>query len=131
MELILPTKISVKPSDIHGLGVFANEKISKGEVIEETALLELPIQKGERSTLLMNHRYVWPKGAEWYCHVVALGCGSLYNHSNTPNADWNNNLENNSFLFTALEDIEPGEEIFVYYGDETFWADGRSNIEIK
>lgn len=131
MELIIPTKITVKPSELHGLGVFALRKIKKGEIIEETPLLQLPIEPGERSTLLMNHRYVWPKGSEWECHVVALGYGALYNHSNTPNADWENNFENKTFIFTALKDINPGEEILLYYGDESFWADGRSDIEIK
>ena len=131
MELILPTKITVKSSDIHGLGVFATKKIKKGEIIEECPLMVLPIEPGQTSGLFMNHRFAWPKGIGWYQHVVAMGYASYYNHSDTPNADWENSMENGTFYFRALTDIKPGEEIFVWYGDDNYWSDGRSDIEIK
>jgi SET domain-containing protein len=131
MELILPTKIIVKSSETHGLGVFAKENIKKGEIIEECPFLKLPIEMGQRSTLLMNHRFAWPKGSGPFEHVVAMGYASYYNHSNEPNADWDNNFDNETFLFTALKDIKKGEEIFVWYGDDNYWSDGRSDIEIK
>ena len=63
--------------------------------------------------------------------VVALGYGSIYNHSNEPNAYWMSLNDRRTFLFIANRDIEPGEEIFTYYGDVNYWNDGRSNIEIK
>lgn len=131
MEIIVPTKIIIKSSDIHGLGVFATKRIKKGELIEESPYLILPIPTGERSSLLMNYRFAWPKGIGWRDHVVGLGYASYYNHSNDPNADWNSDLDTNTFKFTALRDIKPGEEIFVWYGDENYWDDGRADIELK
>lgn len=131
MELILPTKITVKSSDIHGLGIFAKENIMKGEIIEECPFLFLPIEYGTKSALLMYYRFAWPKGSGPFQHVVAMGYASYYNHSDKPNADWENNFENNTFIFRAIEDIKAGEEIFVWYGDENYWFDGRSDIEIK
>jgi hypothetical protein len=35
------------------------------------------------------------------------------------------------FEFFSLRDIEPNEEIFVYYGGQSYWEDGRTSIEIK
>jgi SET domain-containing protein len=60
-----------------------------------------------------------------------LGYGAIYNHSNTPNAYWFSEIEKRTFKFATIRDIEPEEEIFVYYGDENYWADGRFNVEIK
>lgn len=131
MELILPTKITLKSSDIHGLGIFATKKIKKGEVIEESPFMRLPIEPGESSPLFSNYRFAWPKGEGWHSHVVGMGYASYYNHSDNPNAEWNNNLENMTFMFTALTDIKPGEEIFVYYGPETYWFDGQTKVEGK
>lgn len=131
MEINVPTKIILKSSDIHGLGIFATKRIKKGELIEECPILPLPIEPGERSSLLMNHRFAWPKGIGWREHVIAMGYASYYNHSNDPNADWDSDVENGTFKFTALKDIKVGEEIFVWYGDENYWDDGRADIEIK
>ncbi len=60
------------------------------------------------------------QGAEGYvftwgdgCTALALGYGSLYNHSFAPNAT---TLENSDELvITALRDIAVGEEIFINY----------------
>ena len=126
----MPTKIYVDKSPIHGWGVFAKDKILKEEVIEECPIVELPIQKGESTSLLIDYRFNFPCG-EWEHQVVALGYGSIYNHSNEPNAYWMSLNDRRTFLFIANRDIEPGEEIFTYYGDVNYWNDGRSNIEIK
>jgi len=92
-----PNKIYVGKSPIHGLGVFASEKILTGELIEECPILSLP---------------------------------SLYNHSESPNAYWFSNYEKRTFSFVSSRDIEPGEEIFVWYGDVNYWNDGRNHISV-
>jgi SET domain-containing protein len=127
----LPTKIYVDNSPVHGLGVFAKEKINEGELIEECTILTLPIQKGEDSNLFIDYRFNFPSGLEWEEQVVALGFGSLYNHSESPNAHWYSNNEKRTFCFVALRDIEVGEEIFTFYGDESYWNDGRTYIDVK
>jgi SET domain-containing protein len=124
-------KIEFKISPVHGLGVFAIEKILKGEVIEKCSVLSLPIAKGDVTPLLIDYRFNWPSGSEWEEQVIALGYASLYNHSSTPNAYWYSVYEERVFLFIASNDIEVGEEIFIYYGDENYWNDGRNRIEVK
>ena len=130
VTILPPKKIYVKKSPIHGLGVFAGEKITKEEIIEECPILTLPINKGESSGLLLDYRFNWPQGTEWEEQVVGLGFASLYNHSESPNAYWISNYEKRTFNFIASRDIQVGEEIFVWYGDMSYWNDGRSSIEI-
>ncbi len=127
----MPTKIYVDKSPVHGWGVFAKEKILAEEIIEECPILTLPITKGENSGLLLDYRFNFPSGLDWNEQVVAFGYGSIYNHSNDYNAYWYSINDKRTFVFVAKRDIEPGEEIFTYYGDEAYWNDGRTHTEVK
>jgi SET domain-containing protein len=126
-----PTKIYVDKSPIHGWGVFASQDIETGEIIEEVPLLELPINKDEVTSLLIDYRFNWPQGVEWDKQVVGLGFGSLYNHSNDANAYWVSDLEKKTFKFISNKKISSGDEIFIWYGDVNYWNDGRSETKIK
>ena len=130
MEIIPPQKIVVRRSPVHGLGVFCRLPISKGEVIEECPIFKLPIEKGESTPLLIDYRFNWPQGTEWEEQVLSWGYGSLYNHSESPNAYWVSDLDRRTFKFISNRDIFPGEEIFVWYGDMNYWNDGRTHTEV-
>ena len=132
MKIYPPRKIYIGKSTIHGYGVFANELIREGEIIEETPIYDLKIAKAQPSSLMNDYRFNWPQGsgANWDKQVLAWGYGSLYNHSDNYNAVWNSNLENEAFRFIAIKDIQPDEEIFVYYGGVTYWEDGRTNTNV-
>ena len=128
--MIYSPKIYADKSPVHGWGVFAKELIKEGEVFEECPTLTLPIKKGESTPLLIDYRFNWPQGTEWDEQVIAFGFGSLYNHSENANAYWSSNLENKTFLFIANRDIQPNEEIFIWYGDVNYWNDGRLHTEV-
>ena len=130
MELKVASKITVKESPGKGLGCFATKKIFAGEVIEECHLLKLPIEPGEPSSLFNDYRFNYPQGRELEELVLPLGYGCIYNHSNNNNAIWQNHPYYRAFQFVAIRDIEPGEEICTYYGDGSYWDDGRTHIEI-
>lgn len=130
MIIYPPTKLYIKESNIHGYGVFVKEKILQNELIEVVPLLDLNIPKGEVSGCLLDYRFNWPQGTDPDLQVVGWGYASLYNHSETPNAYWKSNLENFTFEFYALKDIDIDEEILVYYGDVNYWQDGRDHIKI-
>ena len=49
--------------------------------------------------------------------ALALGYGSLYNHSYRPNARYDD-IGQLTKIFTALRDIPPGEEITVNYNGD-------------
>lgn len=126
-----PTKIYIAKSPVHGLGVFAAEDIEVGEVFEECPIYDLQIPKGDSSPVLNDYRFNWPQGDIWDKQVVAWGYGSLYNHRNEANANWRSNLEKETFEFYATKKINKDEEIFVWYGGEGYWNDGRNYIEVK
>jgi hypothetical protein len=132
MKILPPNKVYVAKSSVHGFGVFANEFIKEGEIIEETPLLDLKIKKGESTSLMVDYRFNWPQGAggNWTKQVLPWGYGCIYNHSNEPNAHWRSNLERETFEFVANRDIQIDEEIFTYYGGVEYWNDGRANTNV-
>jgi len=96
-----------------GRGVFARRPIRKGEVIETCPVLVLTDAEyadGLARTALANYCFAWGKGKV----ALALGFGSLYNHSYRPNARYLD-VGPRTKEFTALRDIAPGEEITVNY----------------
>lgn len=126
-----PSKIYIDKSPIHGWGVFAKEFINTDEIIEICPIITLPIIKGESTSLLIDYRFNFPSGTpEWSEQVIALGYGSIYNHSDNPNANWYSNNIGRTFQFFAIKPIQPGDEILVYYGDENYWNDGRGNTSV-
>ena len=128
--MIYNPKIFIDKSPVHGWGVFAKELIKKDEIFEECPVLTLPINKGEVTSLLIDYRFNWPQGVEWEEQVFPLGYGGLYNHSENANAYWVSNLENKTFQFIANRNIQHNEEIFVWYGDISYWNDGRNNTNV-
>ena len=126
-----PRKVYLDDSPIHGLGVFAMDKIVQGEVIEEAPFLVLPINKGESSPLFIDYRFNFPSGHDWTHQVLVMSYGGYYNHSDESNAYWITDNKKETFIFIASRDILPGEEIFTYYGDSNYWNDGRKNIQVK
>jgi len=96
-------------------GVFANNKISKGDIIEVCpALIEKTDNLGHTNKL-SDYHFQYDKENS----LIGLGYCSMYNHSDSPNAEWIV-LDKNTLKIKALEDIEVGEEIFVSYGDD-YW----------
>jgi uncharacterized protein len=61
-------------------------------------------------TRLSNYCFAWGRDQV----ALALGYGSIYNHSYSPNARYDD-VGPQTKVFTALRDIEPGEEITVNY----------------
>ena len=115
----VPTKIEIKESPNKGLGVFAKEKIFKGEIIEISPLIKLNTPPA--SDVLDDYRFGYPRKGKNHIYVVALGYGSLFNHSDQNNADWKDGKPM-TFEFFALRDIEPGEEIYIKYGGPEYFS---------
>lgn len=125
--MIYNPRVYIDKSPVHGWGVFAACDINEGDVIEECPVIKLPIEKGEGSSLLIDYRFNWPQGIEWEEQVFSFGFGGLYNHSNDANAYWISNESRKTFIFKASKNIRKNSEIFVYYGDENYWNDGRTH----
>ena len=118
LKLTPPTKIEIRNTETMGLGVFAHTMIRIGEVLEDTPLVYLPIGQ-DGPDLLPDYRFSYPAREDnWEYMCMACGFGSIYNHSNNPNVIWNAHPTiANAFRFTALRDIQVGEQCFIYYGN--------------
>ena len=69
------------------------------------------------SELWAEPRSAKPSPLPGRTNCLALGFGSLYNHSYRPNARYDD-VGPQAKSFTALRDIAPGEEITVNYNGE-------------
>jgi SET domain-containing protein len=108
--------IEVKRVKGKGRGVFALRSIRDGELIERVPVVVLKtndVKDSEGWTGLAAYCFHWTKGTL----ALALGYGSLYNHSYRPNARYDD-LEGQIKEFIAIRNIEPGEEITVNYNGE-------------
>ncbi len=121
--------IYVKQIPGKGRGVFASRPIGKGAIIEQVPVVLVPAQEiytDKISTTLADYVFNWGNGEV----AIALGYGSLYNHSYRPNAAYAAKGRQ-SQIYSALRDIEADEEITVNYNgspkDRTkLWFDAVS-----
>lgn len=115
-------KLYIGESSVEGAGrgVFTTAPIKEGEVIENCPILIFDTEDDKHitKTLLANYIFDYTGRAS----MLALGFGSLYNHSVTPNAKYEL-LEyeglsefHNELSITAIKPIGKDEEIFINYG---------------
>lgn len=96
-----------------GRGVFAGRAFRKGEVIEVCPVIRVGASDGAVSGGLAHYVFKW--GAGGLELAVALGYGSLYNHSPDPNARFTPRTTRDDVVFRAARDIAAGEQIFIDY----------------
>lgn len=113
-QIFLPKKICISQSKVpnSGRGVFASQDIKKGEIIEIAPILVLVYSD------IVDTK--WNKLFEYYFWMddyvaLALGYGSLYNHSNEANCKYELNRKAQTITFTATENIKKDEEIYFNY----------------
>ncbi|QDU62233.1 SET domain protein [Planctomycetes bacterium Pan216] len=110
-ELIEVRKIPGK-----GRGVVARRTIPKGVIFERCPVLVLPndeIFPENGESKLSYYVFEWGKDTV----ALALGYGSLYNHSYSPNARYDD-AGVQTKIFSALREIQAGEEITINYNGE-------------
>jgi len=109
------TGLEIRPSTLHGLGVFATRSFAVGDIIERCPVVVVPA--AERPLLdetnLYNYYFTWQDQAA----AIALGYGSLYNHSPLPCARYVKIFGVDTVEFAAVRDIDSGHEITVDYTD--------------
>ena len=105
--------VEVKRTRGKGRGVFARRTLRKGEMIERLPVIVLTLDEYARGldrTALKNYCFAWGKDRV----ALALGYGSLYNHSYRPNARYEDDGPTTK-SFIALRTIAEGEEITINY----------------
>ena len=118
MQNLYPTeKVYIKNSQVTGAGrgVFAKCDIHAGERIEICPVIEIPqsdVSAIDESILLT---YFFFHGKQKERVWLALGYGSLYNHSYSPNASYTIHDAESVIEFVAIEDIAKDCEITFNY----------------
>jgi SET domain-containing protein len=115
--------IGVKRMKGKGRGVFARRPIAEGTVIERVPVLLAPLEHGTGgASCPVLGRYGFLRNRSTL--ALALGYGSLYNHSYSPNARYDEE-PGTLMVFMALRPIEAGEEITINYNGD---PDDRSPV---
>lgn len=110
--------ICIKQTGKYGKGVYATRAIKQGELIEQSPVLVAQTSEWEhlKNTVLFDYCFTW--GFDDEDIAIALGYGSLYNHSFNPNATFTNNPVNQSIDFFAITDIRDNDEITINYNQD-------------
>ncbi len=114
--------IVVKPSPLHGYGVFAEKDISKDEIVEECYTLLTTESVDDLSN------YYFKAGEK---SALPMGYGCIYNHSDTPNVSYEFHFDTQLMIFKASMFIKKGEEIFSSYGQDWFSSRNIKPMEIS
>ncbi len=116
-NLYASDKIFIKDSKIAKgeRGVFAARNIKRDELIEECPIIE--IEKEDPSNIKEGIliTYFFYVGEKKERVAVALGFGSIYNHTYSPNATYKIKIREKIMDFIAIRDIKKDEEITVNY----------------
>lgn len=128
MDLYQPaTRIEVRRDVNKGRGargVFAVSAIAAGELIERVPVILIPktqvfgdSREAKNAARISWYVFSWkvPTNREYV--ALALGYGSLYNHSFTPNAKYEC-IAPDGIEFRCIRPIETGEEIFINYNGD-------------
>ncbi len=119
VKLFISDKVYINKSKIPNAdrGVFARNEIKKGETIERCPIIE--ISKNDTAALkdsfLVTYFFYFGKNKEKI--AVALGFGSIYNHSYKPNAKYEIKPNNKVIEFTAIGAINKDDEITFNYSN--------------
>ncbi len=106
--------LEIKLTKGKGRGVFTKTGFDLNETIEVCPLIILPEEQKEEldKTELYNYYFELEEGSV----AIALGYGSLYNHSNRkPNAKYILDKENQNLIIKSIRRAKPGEEVTINY----------------
>lgn len=132
---ITPPNVYVKDTGTpKGRGVFAARRFGAGELVEECPVLlfKKPFEVLHKELKTVVFHWEVPEGAA-ATQALALGYGSLYNHSNPSNLRYETNREALVLRLLAVREIEAGEELTINYNahggahvsDEDWWFEEK------
>ena len=118
----------VTQTDHKGRGVYTALEIPEHSLIEICPVLLIPKDQMQwiDRTVIYEYYFLWQNQDL----AIALGYGSLYNHSESPNAEVVFDYDALEIHIQSMRDIKEGEEITIHYhNDETF--KGKLWFDIK
>ncbi|OSX60029.1 hypothetical protein POSPLADRAFT_1086915, partial [Postia placenta MAD-698-R-SB12] len=98
----------------------ASRDIAAQTLVEiSPVLLFTPTEYEEhgRHTLIHHYTFKWRDGRM----ALALGLGSLFNHSSSPNVSYIIDTETESIRYTTIRAVTEGEELCIFYGHKLWF----------
>jgi len=106
-------------SEKKGKGAFAKKDIKKDTVIDIANVVLIPNKdyRKIKKTYLYNYCYIWedPKLKPAFKNAITLSVSQFINHSYNPNLRYLYDYKNKAIEYTAIQDINKGEELTVNY----------------
>lgn len=115
--------ICVGSSLDRGRGVFATKDYDFDDIIEICPIIIFDNNQIDHldKTEFYNYYFAW--NPEKKQAAVALGYGSLYNHSYNPNAVYKKDYESDTIVIMCYKPIRKGEEITINYNCDPLCKD--------
>ncbi len=127
--MILPF-LFIAPTEKMGKGVFTEEDIDAGTVIEISPVIIMGLQERKLldQTLLHDYIFEWGDTKEQCC--MALGYVAVYNHSYQSNCEYEMDFMQEQISIRTVRKIVAGEELFINYNGDwndaaTVWFDTK------
>ncbi|KAI0366606.1 hypothetical protein BV20DRAFT_1055452 [Pilatotrama ljubarskyi] len=104
-----------------GRGVYACREIPPQTLIEVSPVLLFSAEEYDahgKHTVLDHYTFKWRDGRM----ALALGLGSLFNHSQRPNVSYTIDSATESIRYVTTRRVSPDEELCIFYGHQ-LWFD--------
>lgn len=115
--------LNIKSTINKGRGVFTNEKIAAGTVIEESPVIVMSAEDRKLLDKTLLHDYIFEWGVSKDKCCMALGFVPMYNHSYQSNCEYFMDFEDESIQVKTVREIAVGEELTINYNGD--WNDEK------
>lgn len=111
-------KLYIKAVKGKGRGVFCNQLIAGGDIIEVCPVIIVPAGNVDAIQYTKLADYCFNFNKEDNTLSLVMGFGSVYNYARYPNALYILNPRMKTMIYTAYEDIPAHTEICINYSGE-------------
>ncbi|KAG0302274.1 hypothetical protein BGZ97_002421 [Linnemannia gamsii] len=121
VRLFNQSTLQIQDCGEKGRGVVTTVVIPARTVIDISPILLFPSEEYSthgQYTQLDHYTYRWKGGM-----ALALGLGSMFNHSRTPNVGFQRDFDNGLIRYSTLREIQIGEELCISYGPNLWFPD--------
>ena len=115
--------LNIKSTINRGRGVFTNEKIAAGTVIEESPVIVMSAEDRKLLDKTLLHDYIFEWGVSKDKCCMALGLVPIYNHSYQSNCEYFMDFEDESIQVKTVREVAVGEELTINYNGD--WNDEK------
>ncbi len=110
--------IFVRKTTRRGRGVFAQQKIEKGVVLEIAPVIVMTAEDRTLldQTLLHDYIFEWGENQDQCC--MSLGYIPLYNHSYKSNCEYEMDFRRKTITIRSVKEVKKDEELFINYNGD-------------